>query len=90
MPVSKITSNKKLDVQIYNKKENKISVVEFKSYDLDLMPYNKKENPHIYADEMLTYEIVKKLRGKSPDDFNRLEKEEYAALHSFIKKLFKH
>jgi len=84
------TENKKVlrlfngDVQIYNKKENKISVVEFKSYDLNLMPYNKKEDPHIYADEMLTYEIVKKLRGKSLNNFNRLEKEEYAALHSRI------
>ena len=48
------------------------------------MPYNKKENPHIYADEMLTYEIVSKLRGKSISDFNRFEKEEFAALHSRI------
>ncbi len=72
------------DVQIYNKQENKISVVEFKSYDLNLMPYNKKENPHIYADEMLTYEIVRKLRGKSLNDFSRFEKEEFAALHTRI------
>ena len=72
------------DVQIYNKQENKISVVEFESYDLNLMPYNKKEDPHIYADEMLTYEIVRKLRGKPLSDFDRHEKEEFAALHTRI------
>tara|TARA_B100001248_G_C27396158_1_gene465696 strand:- start:3854 stop:4966 length:1113 start_codon:yes stop_codon:yes gene_type:complete len=77
------------NVQLYNKEENKISEVEFETYDLDLTPYTKKEDPHIYADEMFTYRIVEKLRGKSIDEFSIHEKEEFAALHSrFINPLF--
>ena len=37
------------NIQIFESGENKISEIEFETYDLNLTPYNKKENkPYIF------------------------------------------
>ncbi len=72
------------NIQILERDENKISEVEFKTYDLNLAPYNKQESEHIYADELYTDQIINNLNGKSIKDLNKYEKEQFAQLHSRI------
>ena len=45
-------------IQIFNKSDQRISEIEFDTYDLDLSPYNKVEDDHRYADELFTIEIL--------------------------------
>ena len=61
---------------------DKISEIEFETYDLNLTPYNKKENKHIYSDELFTYQIINNLNGKQIEEYNKYEKEQFAELHS--------
>ncbi len=76
-------------IQIYEKKENKITEIDFQSYDLNLSPYNKEESKHIYSDELRTLTIINNLNGKRAKDFNSYEKEQFAELHSrFINPLY--
>ncbi len=72
------------NIQIYEKKENKISEIDFKTYDLNLTPYNKQESKHIYSDELYTSTIMSNLKGKSIDIFNKYEMEQFAELHTRI------
>ncbi len=72
------------NIQILERDENKISEVEFKTYDLNLAPYNKQESEHIYADELYTDQIIDNLKGKSIKDLDKYEKEQFAQLHSRI------
>ena len=72
------------NIQIFEKNENKISEIEFETYDLNLTPYNKKENSHIYSDELFTSDILKNLSNKKIDSFSKYEKEQFAELHSRI------
>ena len=72
------------NIQILERDENKISEVEFKTYDLNLAPYNKKESEHIYSDELYTYQIIKNLNGKQIKNMDAYEKEQFAQLHSRI------
>ena len=72
------------NIQIFSKAENKISEIEFESYDLNLSPYSKQESSHIYSDELLTSKILSNLKGKDVANFSKYEKEQYAALHSRI------
>ncbi len=88
-------NNKKLlrlfngSVQIYERGQNKISEIEFETYDLNLTPYSKEENKHIYADELFTHQIIDNLKNKEMKDFNKYEKEQFAELHSrFINPLY--
>ncbi len=76
-------------IQIFDKSQNKISEIAFDTYDLDLMPYNKEENKHIYSDELLTFDIIRNLKGKEIVEFNKYEKEQFAELHSrFINPIY--
>lgn len=70
------------NIQIFDNKENKISEIEFETYDLNLTPYSKQENDHIYSDELFTYQLMDNLKGKKLQEFNRDEKEQFAELHS--------
>ena len=70
------------NIQIFESGENKISEIEFETYDLNLTPYNKKENKHIYSDELFTYQIINNLNGKQIEEYNKYEKEQFAELHS--------
>ena len=72
------------NIQIFERDENKISEVEFQTYDLNLAPYNKQENRHIYSDELYTYQIINNLKNKQIKDLNNYEKEQFAQLHSRI------
>ncbi len=72
------------NIQIFERGENKISEVEFQTYDLNLAPYNKQEDGHIYADELYTYQIINNLKNKKIKDLNNYEKEQFAQLHSRI------
>ena len=72
------------NIQIFEKDSNKISEIEFESYDLDLMPYNQSEDTHIYSDEILTSKLINNLSGKKTSEFNSYEKEQYAELNSRI------
>ena len=71
-------------IQIYDNSENRISEIAFNTYDLNLSPYEKKESTHIYSDELSTSEIISNLRLKSKEEYNKYEKEQFAALHSRI------
>ena len=72
------------NIQIFDSGENKISEIEFETYDLNLTPYSKEENTHIYSDELFTFDLLKNLRGKSISNLNTYEKEQFAELHSRI------
>ena len=72
------------NIQIFERNENKISEVEFQTYDLNLAPYNKQESEHIYPDELYTYQIFNNLKDKQIKDLNKYEKEQFAQLHSRI------
>ncbi len=72
------------NIQIYEKQENKISEIDFQSYDLNLNPYTKEESKHIYSDELPTSTIINNLKRKSVRDFNKYEMEQFAELHSRI------
>ena len=81
-------SNKKIlrlfngNIQIFESDKNKISEIEFETYDLNLAPYNKQEISHIYSDELYTKQIIDNLNKKKIQDFNKYEKEQFAELHS--------
>ncbi len=72
------------NIQIYEKSENRISEIEFKTYDLNLTPYSKEESKHIYSDELYTSTIINNLKGKNINEFNKYEMEQFAELHSRI------
>ena len=55
-------------IQILDKETQKISEISFESYDLNLSPYSKKESAHIYADELKTSNIIKKIRNNDYDN----------------------
>ena len=70
------------NIQIFESNENKISEIEFETYDLNLTPYSKKESTHIYSDELFTSQIISNLKGKQMHEFNKYEKEQFAELHT--------
>ncbi len=70
------------NIQIFERSENRISEIEFETYDLNLTPYNRQENPHIYSDELFTNQIISNLNGKQSSKFNKYEKEQFAELHT--------
>ncbi|MAN50026.1 MAG: hypothetical protein CMD04_04325 [Flavobacteriales bacterium] len=70
------------NIQIFESSQNKISEIEFETYDLNLSPYSKEENKHIYSDELFTSQIILNLKGKKMREFNKYEKEQFAELHS--------
>ena len=72
------------NIQIYDNDKNRISEIEFETYDLNLTPYNKEENKHIYSDELYTYEIINNLKNKKIINLNKYEKEQFAELHKRI------
>ena len=55
-------------MQILNKKNNKISEIEFEIYQLDLDPFYTKENNIIYPDERSTKELIKRIINKNNTD----------------------
>lgn len=71
-------------IQIFNKSEQRISEIGFDTYDLDLTPYNKVESSHRYSDELFTKEIYNNLRGKSLNELNNYEKEQFAEINNRI------
>ena len=76
-------------IQIFNKSDQRISEIEFDTYDLDLSPYDKVEDDHRYADELFTKEIYKNLKGKSLSGFNKEEREQFAEINNrFISPLY--
>ena len=72
------------NIQIFERNENKISEIEFETYDLNLTPYSKKELDHIYSDELYTKQIINNLNGKDLRVLNKYEKEQFAELHTRI------
>tara|TARA_Y100000768_G_scaffold229592_1_gene173366 strand:+ start:894 stop:1856 length:963 start_codon:yes stop_codon:yes gene_type:complete len=72
------------NIQILNKSEQRISEIEFDTYDLDLSPYSKVESGHRYSDELFTKEIYDNLRGKSLNELNIYEREQFAELNNRI------
>tara|TARA_Y100000768_G_scaffold233120_1_gene176166 strand:+ start:16 stop:1140 length:1125 start_codon:yes stop_codon:yes gene_type:complete len=71
-------------IQIFNKSDQRISEIEFDTYDLDLSPYSKVESSHRYSDELYTKEIYDNLSGKSLRDFTGYEKEQFAEINNRI------
>ena len=65
-------------IQILNKDEQKISEISFESYDLNLSPYSKKESTHIYADELKTSDIIKRVID------NNYDNEQFAELNNRV------
>tara|TARA_Y100000591_G_scaffold11007_1_gene8530 strand:- start:1381 stop:2505 length:1125 start_codon:yes stop_codon:yes gene_type:complete len=72
------------NIQIFDKSDQRISEIEFDTYDLDLSPYNKVESSHRYSDELFTKEIYNNLRGKSLSDLNSYEREQFAEINNRI------
>ncbi len=72
------------NIQIFDKSEQRISEIEFETYDLDLSRYNKSESSHRYSDELFTKEIYNNLKGKSISEFNNYEKEQFAEINNRI------
>ena len=56
------------NIQILDKENQKISEISFESYDLNLSPYSRKESSHIYADELRTLDIFKKIKKDNYDN----------------------
>tara|TARA_Y100000591_G_C21794701_1_gene678647 strand:- start:427 stop:1551 length:1125 start_codon:yes stop_codon:yes gene_type:complete len=71
-------------IQIFNKSDQRISEIEFDTYDLDLSPYSKVESNHRYSDELFTLEIFRNLKGKSLREFNSYEREQFAEINNRI------
>ena len=72
------------NIQILDKSNNRISEIEFDTYDLDLSPYSKVESSHRYSDELFTKEIYNNLQGKSIAEFNNYEREQFAEINNRI------
>ena len=72
------------NIQILDKSDNRISEIEFDTYDLDLSPYSKVESSHRYSDELFTKEIYNNLQGKSIAEFNNYEREQFAEINNRI------
>ena len=70
------------NIQIFEKDDNKISEIEFETYDLNLTQYNRNESNHIYSDELFTNQIVNNLDGKKRKDLDKYEREQFAELHT--------
>ena len=71
-------------IQIFNKSDQRISEIEFETYDLDLSSYSKEESDHRYSDELFTKEIYHNLKGKPLKFFNDYEKEQFAEINNRI------
>ena len=71
-------------IQIFNKSDQRISEIEYDTYDLDLSPYSKVESSHRYSDELFTKEIYNNLRGKPLKELNNYEKEQFAEINNRI------
>ena len=72
------------NIQILDKSNQRISEIEFETYDLDLTPYSKEASNHRYSDELFTKEIYFNLRGKSLDELNNYEREQFAEINNRI------
>ena len=70
------------NIQIFDKSDQRISEIEFDTYDLDLSPYSKVESSHRYSDELFTMEILSNLRGKSLSMLNNYEREQFAEINN--------
>ncbi len=66
------------NIQILDKANKKISEISFETYDLNLSPYSKKGGEHIYADELRTLDIIKKIQNNTHDH------EQFAELNNRI------
>ena len=71
-------------IQILNKSDQRISEIEYDTYDLDLSPYSKIESNHRYSDELFTREIYNNLKGKTLKEFNGYEREQFAEINNRI------
>tara|TARA_B100000575_G_C23101844_1_gene635712 strand:+ start:45 stop:1169 length:1125 start_codon:yes stop_codon:yes gene_type:complete len=71
-------------IQIFNKSDQRITEIEYDTYDLDLSPYSKVESSHRYSDELFTKEILNNLRGKSLKELNDYEREQFAEINNRI------
>ncbi len=71
-------------IQIFNKSDQRITEIEYDTYDLDLSPYSKIESSHRYSDELFTKEILNNLRGKSLKELNDYEREQFAEINNRI------
>ena len=72
------------NIQILDKSNQRISEIEFETYDLDLTPYSKEASNHRYSDELFTKEIYFNLRGKSLNELNNYEREQFAEINNRI------
>ena len=72
------------NIQILNKSDQRISEIEFDTYDLDLSPYSKVESSHRYSDELFTKEIYNNLIGKSLSELTNYEKEQFAEINNRV------
>jgi len=72
------------NIQILNKSDQRISEIEFDTYDLDLSPYSKVASSHRYSDELFTNEIYNNIKGKSLSEFNTYEREQFAEINNRI------
>ncbi len=59
-------------MQILNKKTEEISEIQFEFYELNLTPYYEKDVKYIYADEVSSKDLIKKIRD------NKNNSEEFA------------
>ena len=71
-------------IQIFNKSDQRISEIEYDTYDLDLSPYSKVESNHRYSDELFTLEIYNNLKRKSLQELNIYEREQFAEINNRI------
>ena len=71
-------------IQIFNKSDQRISEIEYDTYDLDLSPYSKVESNHRYSDELFTLEIYNNLKSKSLQELNIYEREQFAEINNRI------
>ena len=70
-------------MQIYNKKQYKISEIDFDEYSIDLKIFDKIENKFFYPDEQSSIELIRKISNQTNN------REEFGVLHNrFINALY--
>ncbi len=73
-------------MQNLNKKDRKISEVQFESYELDLTPFYEKGVKDIYSEERSSKELILKIKNKTyrPNEFGELHNRIVNPIYIFI------
>tara|TARA_B100001093_G_scaffold215777_1_gene207084 strand:- start:454 stop:1206 length:753 start_codon:yes stop_codon:yes gene_type:complete len=73
-------------MQILSKENGEISEIQFEFYELDLTPYYEKGTKDIYADEMSSIDLIKKIKseGNNAEEFAVLQNRLINPIYIFV------